>query len=241
MKVIDAFWEKRNLNLNTMEFMIENSDAKENVQECLSKNESQYNVLKLPARRNDLIFLLQELGYYFVETAFDISFNVRKNNFNLTSHLQTTNENMGYAQMDDEDLEILFSEINKGIFTTDRIAVNPRFGVGISERRYINWIKDELDKIQVYKMIYQNVAVGFFTFKEVKEDVYNPFLAGVYKDFLHSGLGVFMPIKVAEEVRKRNGKKIISSISANNINVFNIYMALNFTVDKTYYVFEKFI
>ena len=66
MKIIDAVWEKRNLGVETVEFVVENSDTEIVMGEILEA-EKQYNVVKLPTNKPELMKLLQENGYRFVE------------------------------------------------------------------------------------------------------------------------------------------------------------------------------
>lgn len=240
MKIVEALWEKRNLGLDTVEFVIDNKDTKQTIVDDILNHESSYSVIKLPVTRKDLIFILQQdLGYTFIETTYDISFNLKKCKLNLSSHLDKFNNKVSYSKMDDNDLKILLSEIQKGIFTTDRIAINPKFGIEIANLRYLNWIRDELNTSMFYKIVYKDEAVGFFSVKKLNKDAYNPFLAGIYTKYQKSGLGFFIPVKVIELINLFGGNEIKTTISANNVDVFNIYMSLGFNIDNTYYVLEK--
>ncbi len=238
MKVIDAFWEKRNLGIDTVEFEICSDDTVESIIDVIKSNERNYNVIKAPAGRMDLNYLMNDLGYVYCETMFHLVHNLDLSKLNSIQKRMASA--VSYGIMDDTDIKILFNEISKGMFTTDRIALNPLFSTETANIRYINWIKDELTKgNSVYKMIYKNDTVGFFTFKEIDDGVYFPFLAGMYEKYIHSGLGLNIVIKPIELAKEFNAKYNSTYVSSNNSNALMTHLSLGFQVKELINVFTK--
>lgn len=238
MKVIDAFWEKRNLGVDTAEFEIEPGDTAESVADIIRSSEKGYNTVKIPGERSDLNKLMNDLGYIYIETSFHLINNLRAVSLNSIQKRMT--DCVNYEKMDDNDTDILFSEIEKGMFTTDRIALNPCFGIEKANKRYVNWIKDESGRnTELYKLIYKNDAIGFFTFKETEKDVYYPFLAGMYEKFRHSGLGINIVIKPLEEARRRNGRMTSTYVVSNNLSSLTANLEFGYKIQSFNNIFYK--
>lgn len=76
MKIIDAYWEKRNLMLDTTEIVIEPVDLIDDIRSTLKSIQSEYVVVKVPVEQIDLTFVLAELGYTFIEAMMHIESNM---------------------------------------------------------------------------------------------------------------------------------------------------------------------
>ena len=238
MKVIDAFWEKRNLGVDTVEFVAEKNDAAEDIYRIITSSEKGYNTIKLPGERPDLNCLMNELGYTYIETSFHLTHNLREPVLNPVQKRMT--DCVSYAKMDNDDIDTLFAEIAKGMFITDRIALNPRFGIEIANKRYINWIKDELQcGTELFKLIYKNDAIGFFTFKETEKGVYYPFLAGMYEKYNKSGLGINIVLKPLREARERSGRMCSTYVVSNNLNSLTANLELGYKIQSFNNIFYK--
>lgn len=238
MKVIDAFWEKRNLGVDTVEFEISPDDTPEAVIDIIKNNEKEYNVIKAPSGRTELNYMMSELGYVYCETMFHLIHDLDLSKVNSIQKRMASA--VRYAVMDDNDIDMLFCEIGKGMFTTDRIALNPFFGIDCANTRYINWIRDELSRgTPVYKMLYKNDTVGFFTFKKIDDGVYFPFLAGMYEKYIRSGLGINIVIKPIELAQEMNAKYNSTYVSSNNNSALMTHLSLGFQVKELINVFTK--
>ena len=138
MKVIDAIWEKRNLGVDCREIKIEKDDTIEEIKRELPQNESQYTVVKVPSGKFDVMFLLQEMGYTYVESSINLTHDLK--DIKLNPIQQRIMDSLSYSMMGKEDIEELFCEIKKGVFSTDRIYIDPHFNHEQATNRYINWI-----------------------------------------------------------------------------------------------------
>ena len=238
MKVINAVWEKRNLGVNCHEINIEPNDTANIIKKELPLNESEYTVVKVPSGKFDIMFLLKELGYTYVESSINLVHDLKE--IRLNPLQQRVMDSISYSKMNNNDIDELFNEIKKGIFTTDRIYIDPYFSHDQAANRYINWISDELDKnCKIFKLTFKDASIGFFTFKDIGNNVCYPFLAGMYKDYLKSGLGMSTIEKPLKEAIKSGYKKYSTFISSNNINTFSAHVALNFSFKQIYHVYIK--
>ncbi len=238
MKIIDAFWEKRNLGVSCSEVEIENGDLVELVKKELSTIDTQYTVLKVPSGRTDIILEITRGGYFFIEASLHLIHKL--GDCHLNGIQERLAQKVDYQLMNEADIRVLFSEIASGMFNTDRISLDPYFSSEQSAKRYIGWISDELDKgTSVFKLIYKNETVGFFTFKDIGEGVYYPFLAGIYSNYAKAGIGFTTIYKPIFEALKKKGKMISTYVSTNNLNAMRMHEAIGFFCDKINYVFIK--
>ncbi|NME82785.1 hypothetical protein [Clostridium sp. SM-530-WT-3G] len=236
MKIIDAFWEKRNIGVDTIEIIIEEKDTIDDIEETLRKIDSQYIVVKVPAGKIDAMFLLNKLGYNFIECIIRVTHDLE--NIELKGIPKRLSDNVSYSLMNEKDYSVLFDEINKGMFTTDRIYLDPSFTIEQASKRYIGWIKDELSKgAEAFKLVYKEKHVGFFMLKEIEKDTYYPFLAGIYNDYRNTGLGYIFNYKPLCEVVKKGGKMVSTYISTNNSNTVRMHSILGFQFNETNYVY----
>lgn len=239
MKIIEATWELKNLGVNSVEIIVENDDSHFQILEVMSSSINfDYTVVKVPVSRFDIHKILSGYGFVFMEGS--INFQLKIKDAYLNPIQQRLNHTIGYTQMGENDIIRLFDEISKGLFKSDRIILDDKFTSEQSANRYINWIKSELKlNSQVYKIEYKNQSIGFFILKELNESTFYPFLAGMYSDFLNSGLGFSVLRKPIEEVIKRNGNMISTYASTNNPSIIRTHIQQGFVIGETQYVFIK--
>ncbi len=239
MKIIDAFWEQKNLGLTTTEILFEASDntldSKSFSEVCSSAD---YVVAKVPTGRFDLSSQLSEYGFVFIESSINFRLDV-KNAF-LTPLQRRLNEAVSYQEMDLEDIAELNRELEKGLFKTDRIVLDPFFSNSLAANRYKNWIADECKReATLYKILYKQNAIGFFTFKQMPNGTFYPFLAGLYENYSKSGLGFETLRKPIEEVINRGGGIISTYASSNNLPVIRAHEQQGFQIFEITNVFVK--
>jgi hypothetical protein len=242
MKIIDAYWEKRNLGIDTKEIVVSASDSISDLIETIQSfsNISQlYIVVKIPTGIPEYIQFLIEQGFCFVESLFEVSLNVKS--ACVPDILKKFDSLLSYHQLNNEtEMERLKNEIKKGIFVSDRIALNPQFGTKIAAVRYINWINDEIAKgAKVFEIIYKTTPIGFFALKRLAENEYDNFLGGMYVNQENFGYGFSILSKSIEEVKKQHGKSITTHISSNNIKVMRLYFQFGFVPTDIVYVMSK--
>ena len=87
---------------------------------------------------------------------------------------------------------------------------------------------------------YKNQLAGFSMYKE-NEDIIEGILGGNFLNFQSSVLGIVTPTRHFLQAHKQNKpfKKYHTSISSNNVPVWQLYNYLNYKIDQIYYVFVK--
>lgn len=229
MKIIDAVWEKRNLGVSCYEILFDSQDALEEIKDLWGKfEEREYLVFKIPTKRVDIVDFLQCKGCKFIEVAMVFEADLR--HWTLPEKLKPICEKCTYAPMNEDELAVVFEEIAKGIFKTDRVYLDPYFTHEQAAQRYINWSKDALKNGSIpYKLMYQDEIIGFSLGE----------LGGVYSQFEGTGMGLcvqFLAIKRAMD----NGEKFCrGNYSSNNTEMLKILSALNKKVVDMRYVLVK--
>lgn len=237
MKIIDAHWEKRNLGVKCSEIIIENDDSLQDLKK-IDLNNSNYYVVKIPTGKIDYIEYFTNKGFYFFETISELCLDI--NNYILPSKYTRFDSNINYNKIINANLNNLENELKKGIFKTDRIALDNFFGIKFSAKRYFNWILDEIkNEAEVFELLYNNEPIGFFTLKKIDEITYYNFLAGMYDSNLSFGLGFSIITKPIEEISLRNGKYLTVQISSNNLAVSRLYSSFGFIQNNISYIMIK--
>lgn len=238
MRLTHAVWEKRNLGVDTMEFEIGISDPIEESMNMITLNEKQYNVVKAPVGNMDLNRALSGNGYLYIESMINIVHDMRKNNV-LPAYQRVCDE-IGCDVMDDSDLCGLFHELENGLFKTDRIALDPKFSVDIANKRYMNWMKDEIARgAKVYKLVYRNETINFFISRKISDGTYSPFLGGMYGKYTKSGLGVPCIMKPVEIYRSVGAVRLVSNVSTNNPAALKGNLMAGYRINEVKNVFVK--
>ncbi|MEL7657638.1 MAG: hypothetical protein AAGU75_17220, partial [Bacillota bacterium] len=155
MKIVDAYWEKRNLGVECVEISIEPTDAVAEIHSRLKDINAPYIVIKVPSGNMDVMFKLSEWGFVFIESVINVVHDLK--DIELSGIYKRINTSISYSEMGQDDCSQLFTEIQKGMFSTDRVSVDPVFSKDIGARRYVNWINDEIKKdTKIYKVYYKN-------------------------------------------------------------------------------------
>ena len=241
MKIVNCTWEEPNLGKKTCEVTV-SSDECESVLDQLRMLEQnfEYIVCKVPDCSTSLYKELGQQGFYFVE-----------NQINIT-YRQTTSPRMGklakrYLEkivlkpvQDKDGMELILSKIGEDLFYTDRIALDPSFGIFQSNKRYSNWIRNTYGtpEYDLFEICLNEKAIGFSYFK-TNGDTTDYLLAGLYPEYQSSGFGVMIPLASISFIARIGIKHVETSISSNNINVVRCYMECGFDIQKMTYVFAK--
>jgi hypothetical protein len=238
MQIIKATWEKRNLGVDCNEIIIEADDSVEAISKEISKHETEYTVVKIPTGLDKLLLHLQKQGFLFIETITSCYHTGEQ--FNLNRIQQRIIDNVSYKRITNDDIELIFKEINNGLFQTDRVSLDQHFTLEQSNNRYIGWVKDELDRgAKAYTLTYNTKNVGFFTLKKQTEHEYFAFLSGIYSDFLSSGLGFCTHYFEVIEAKRQGAKHVNTVYSSNNRGATAIHLNMGHVLREQYYVLVK--
>lgn len=238
MEIKNAIWEKRNLGVDCNEVEIGSDDTLITLKNNISQFETEYTVVKVPVGMTDISYYLQSSGYVFMElitTCFS-----RGKLPDITPIQKRIVESVSYDEMNEKDLDKLRYEINQGMFQQDRICLDPHFSQDQANRRYVNWISDEIKRgSKIFKLVYKGNAEGFFTFEKNDNFLFRSSLGALYPSFDRSGFGICLNYYIICEGIKNNAKKILTGFSSNNRGPSAMHFSLGLTLDKQYYVFVK--
>jgi hypothetical protein len=238
MIVVDAHWEIRNLGKKTVEIEIEKDDLLDDIINFFNNNLYEYCVVKLPPSRIDLIFPIQSLGFKFAEILNSAKITTMVLPSLSKIEIRILND-LSYAPMTKSEIDEMFFMLGENLFETDRIAIDPLFGIKKSNNRYVGLITDEINQgAIVYSVKFRLNNVGFFLIRE-KGNVSYSSLAGIYKDFQNKGFGTFLIYFEILESSKRGLKELNTAFSSNNLGAQGIHQRLGFEIKKSVSIFTK--
>ena len=240
MQIINAFWEKRNLGLNVAEITIEGFD--ENISEIISTiDKNDYIVVKVPNSKISLIHELENYGFRFLETQFEVCHPIPKR-LSIDPYIRRIIDRVKYQQIrDKEGLEKVLNKIDDIMFDTDRFYLDPAFDNSVSSLRYKNWIRYEFYNKSVFlaSLIVEGDEIGFFLMTKIDDNKYSSTLAGIFSQFKNSGLGIAAIGKPIFWAYDNKIDKILSRISSNNILSLKVHLELGYKINNVLYVFRK--
>lgn len=237
MKIVDAVWEKRNLNKDTVEITIEKDDSIDYIEKVLSEQKANYQVVRVPDSFFECNEVLTKHGFVFVETMCRIKNDLKKLSMDMIN--ERFKAQMHCEVMGEKDLENLYADFDNGIFTTDRIAIDPHFSIEIANNRYVGWIHDAMERgSDALNIFYKDEPAGFMVYK-LNGDEADVLLGGMYSNFVTKGIGVAVYSKGYEYIKGRGIKKTFTAVSTNNFNSVRANMAIGYDIYQVDYVFVK--
>jgi hypothetical protein len=240
MKIIDAVWEKRNIDLDTLEIEVHESDTWEDLKSAIETLHYQYLVVKIPPMRTDLMFKANSLGLVFVELVTKVHFSGPLPE--LGSLQKRVISSLTCREMTLENRNSLFQEISLGLFKTDRVAIDPKLGVALSSSRYLGWIADELNSGAVIYEVTKDKdrdLIGFFLIRRLDSNSSDAILAGLLEKYQNSGLGFVLNYLEIEVSKKFGSILLYSTFSSNNRGATAVHMSMGYTIDRQHYVYVK--
>ena len=240
MRVIDCHWEQKNIGKKTVEITVETTDHYDYPLIERQTQGYEYAVVKVPMNMPAYNIGLSKLGYTCIETQMNVGVDYSKFDFSKVAHLYNDTTYEVVDTIDDFNAVVL--SIQPGMFSTDRISIDPEFGEAMGCQRYINWLTTEYEskRSQLIKVLYKNEHVGFMLIR-IEEDTIDLLLNGLYKEYQGKGLGLLTPASPMMYVKKNSLQiaKETTSISSNNIPVVKLYNRLHFQLFQQTYVFVK--
>lgn len=246
MKIIEAPWEKRNLGVSSVNFVIEKKDTVECLDDSILNNKDyEYQTIKLPVNMMDIHDTLNDHGFKFIEGKFELVCDLRKLVLDdeMKEYIDKIHEKLVYHPIvEKNELNFLYEHIKKGIFDTDRIALDKKFGPEKSAMRYYYWTKDEIerDSSTAYICSHDNVPVSFFMIKKINDRVASSLLGGLFEQ-TYSGYSIASIYYSLLEAKKRGFHRITSEISTNNMGSLRVHLPLGYKIKSMYYVMCKHI
>ncbi len=240
MKIIDAFWEKKNLGVDAIEIECSVDDREDALETGLNKIAVPYSVLKIPAGSYNLLCVGQKCGYSVIEVSIRLIGAV--NYAKLPSIYHRFVPHLKVETATNEIRERVLDEIGAGkIFSTDRIALDPVFSRRIAGKRYYNWCCDAMDKgASLDIAYYKNVPVAFnINSQPDDKQICVGLMGGVFSEALDKGLGFLVLYTELESCKRLGGQFVISTVSSNNLPVLRLHMQYGFDIKEMQYVLIK--
>jgi hypothetical protein len=241
MKIVEAVWEKRNLDKLVAEIDVSNGD----LEDFLNKSKEfevkfDYIVVKIPTGNLDLLFTLQRNGYFFAETIIKCRSKIQNLAFNPVYQrvLDVTTSNPATPF----ELGLVLEQVDKEMFTTDRISLDPVFGTKLGARRYAGMIKDELGAGAIMHSVnFRGENAGFFMLREkpYSDGEYLANLGGIFPKFQNVGLGMVMNILEIQSVANLGGLSLETTFSTNNRGALATHLELGYTLIDQKYILVK--
>lgn len=247
MKVVDAFWEKRNFGYDVVEIVLNRKDLEALdgvILEFESNYLDKYVVLKMPVADLKALHRFEKLNFNYMETSFGIFKNIKDNG--CVEILKGVENPLSIKELETESefLEVL-ENIGDDMFLTDRVYLDPALDKSVARSRCINWLKQEYyqnDKCRtrVYFKKTTGEKVGFaLDLHDRQKGVLYAVLGGIYSKYQDMGYSPFS-FQAGEQDALRIGvKKIKTSISSNNLGILKIYSLFGFQVHSIQYTLRR--
>ena len=244
MKTTHAVWELDNIGTDTWEIWLEAEDTPEMLAEeerRIAAEGGEYIVVKTPPNCQQLLFGLPKLGYTFVEMVFHVS--IRRSDYHMPDNIARFDRGLTVTECTDEtDRERIYALIRKGIFVSDRISLDPAFGVVKGGNRYANWLKGLIDQGGfLYEVHSGEKAIGFFVICRKDESTVDPVLMGMYDEKNDRGMGALLHKKTLDTCFEHDCKRLTSTIVSNNTKVLSVYVNAGASITNTLYTYVKHI
>lgn len=238
MIVVNAHWEKRNLGVSCIEILLEAKDPLEKALLAFTNSSTEYQIIKFPTTRPELIFLVQENGFKFTEiqivcerTAQTPILDKMPTRFVNSIHCEISNGDQK------KDIE---KNIDSGMFKTDRVSIDPHFTKFQSANRYRGWLADELHQgASLYSLIHNTSSIGFFILRNHGNGDYRSPLGGIFSEFQSKGYGLCLNYHEIKQATSLGAKTITVAYSSNNPAVGTINRMLGYREKPSSYVFVR--
>lgn len=224
MRIINAVWEKRNLGVECVEFEISATDDMKKVAKVISAEEAEYQVAKVPTGNVRAQLAIQDCGFKFYETNFQLERKISDSN-ELPKMYVRFKKYLDFRVATDQEIEDILSEVASGtMFVTDKVAQDPLFSQELSGRRYSLWARDIIAKgARTVLGLYKN-NIASFTIYEEKDAYYHAFIGGMVNEYKDKGLG-FIPLYVTgEQIRQNGGGVLKTGVSSNNPAILRLHL-----------------
>lgn len=242
MNIVDCYWEQKNLGERVCEVTVSQEESFDSGVINKLDDAYSYQVVKVAAGNVPFILELQKCGFSLIETQID--WIAKMKDFN-SSHplINRFTPSLAFEDIKDEKLfEEMLSHIDNRMFSTDRIALDPKYGFAVGRSRYCNWMRAEFWKKSSFfaYIAFEGTRIGFLMLR-VNEKRGHGALAGIFKEYQDMGFGVLtassMPLYILN--RKLDVKIYETSTSSNNTANTKIYSTLGFQLKSMHYVFVK--
>lgn len=244
MKTTHAAWELDNIGVNAWEIELDAADTPEMLaqeEQRIRALGAEYIVVKTPVNCPQLLFGIGQLGYTFVEMVFRVM--IRRNEYHMPDRIARFDRGLTVVERTDEaERERIYGLIRTGIFRSDRVSIDPAFGIMKGGNRYANWLKGVLaDGGYLYEVLSNEKPIGFFVIIRRDENTVDPVLMAMYDEQNDRGMGALLHKKTLDTCFTHDCKKLTSTIVSNNAKVLHVYVNAGANITDTLYTYVKHI
>lgn len=231
MKCVNAVWELRNLGVKTIKIEVEKKDAPEKVLDMIEDFRQQYDAKYVVVKSNTLYPMkislsLQDAGFWLIENQISLRC-TREDAIKSLNKYKSLCAGVSYKLADESDLKMLAEEFKRGIFRKSEIALDPKFGMEIDNRRYSFWLQDILNQGgAVFLTMYEGKPIGFFSTMPIGNKMSVGLPSGIFNREETKHYGPFHSLAGLMHFIDSGDKVSQSNISANNLD--NLRLQLDF-------------
>lgn len=194
--------------------------------------------IKVDSKDIKTIHLLEKLGFNYIGCQYKISVRLEKA-YDIPHY-----KHFYLKKVEKSDVRAIegISKIAETTFVTDRYYIDPEIERGLSGKRYKNWLinsfKDESYETYKYCFKSNNKIAGFLMIKREESEI-NLALGGVAPRL--KGVGIYLSLLIEYLNRYYlGGEKSVYGLSSGlNIDVFNMYNYLGFSIVDQKVVLRK--
>lgn len=226
MKVIDAIWEKRNLDLYVSELIFERGDTINDFLKIEDDLRNHYIVAKIPNQNIELVHNLEQFSFRYLENQISILFNHQATEELKTSWIDRFQKFTCEILIEESDLNTISRLILEGLFENDRFSIDPFISDEKPNLRISNWLRDifkrEAPGIYLIKDMNRKI-VGFFVLKNPDAKTLFVELAGIFKEYRNKGYSFLLLKYILSTAKILSMNSIRADISSNNMNTLNTF------------------
>lgn len=243
MKIINANWDEAVIGEKVYEIIFSpNDDYNSYINSGIEDKDYTYLVAKVPSYLTGLIHKLEGSGYRYLENQFNIRVETNQIH-NLKRTLGKKALNLELQKLESQDqLNIIFEEINNGLFLNDRFSVDPEFGTDFSSKRYTNWLKNifSTDHQNVFYIKSDSSIIGFLSIDCTRNHTYKALIAGLFEKYRNLGYSTGLIYLYLKHALQNRAKGIETSFSGNNTRMINLFSrVIEYKIVNNYSVFRK--
>lgn len=235
-------YESRNLGIDAFEIkseginkVLQPENLLSSIQKVIDEHDKVFINARIPKDAFKAAILLQEAGFYFIETTLSPHTKLIQNSI-LKRFIEVPiafiprkyqDRALAVRTIDKSDLQVKqqIQAIAQNSFVDDRFHIDPNCPDVIANQRFTYWIEDLYqDPATVFYVLnYDGESSGFLCRKEE-----HLILAGFSKAHRNRGFGDFLWLSVMADMLNRGLKRAHTLISTNNVPVLNLYARLGY-------------
>lgn len=237
MIIVDTYWEKRNLGVESAKIIIDHNDTIEEIEQMVKQLNKEYIEVDIPTGYIQAIRSLEMKGFNFMEMSLALGASIK--DIIIPKTVERAIRRLSYELASKQEIGTVLEIINSGkMFLTDKISLNPNFGVFKAGNRYVNWTEQLLDTgSQAYVIKNREKLLGFEVV-QIKDDMAVFCLGGSFPES-GAGSGLIMSGTSYAFWKDQGIAEINTSVSSNNLTILKIHEFFGLKIQDMRYIMVK--